>query len=54
MWVPLRGTPVTLTDDERLELERISRSHVVEHRRVIRAQLILLLADGVSVSDALP
>jgi transposase len=39
-----------LSNDERVELERTSRSQVVAHRSVVRAKLILLLASGRSVS----
>jgi hypothetical protein len=41
---------VKLTDEERAELEKISRCYTLPHRQVVRAQTILLLADGLSVS----
>jgi transposase len=37
---------VTLTDDQRQELQRWARGRNVEHRLVIRAKIILLAADG--------
>ena len=48
----MNKTPIriTLTSDERKELRRISRGLVVSHREVVRAQIILLLAEGTSVS----
>ena len=39
-----------LTEMEREELERRSRSQAVAHRDVVRAKLVLLLASGQSVS----
>ena len=41
---------IELADDERGILERVARSFTAPHRDVIRAQLILSLADGMSVS----
>ena len=41
---------IELADDERGFLERVARSFTAPHRDVIRAQLILSLADGMSVS----
>lgn len=48
----MNKTPIliTLTDDEQRELQRISRSWVLPHREVVRAQVILLLADGRPIS----
>lgn len=44
---PLR---IELTCDEREILEQLSRSFAVAHRDVVRAQTILLLAEGMPVS----
>lgn len=43
---------IELTAEERAELERIARAQVLPHRAVVRAKLILLLADGRSISGA--
>ena len=42
---------IQLTEEERDELERLSRSLVASHRAVERARTVLLLADGASVSE---
>jgi hypothetical protein len=42
---------VDLTKGEREELERVSRSQRLPHRAVVRANLILLLAAGESISS---
>jgi hypothetical protein len=41
---------VELTSDERQVLEQVARSLAMPHRDVVRAQTILLLAEGRSVS----
>ncbi|MCC7537133.1 MAG: hypothetical protein IT379_13005 [Deltaproteobacteria bacterium] len=41
-----------MTPEEREELERIARAQRLPHRTVVRAKIILLLADGASVSGA--
>lgn len=41
---------IQLDEDERQELERLTRSHVAAHGAVVRAQTILLLAAGTPVS----
>ena len=41
---------VELTSDERQVLEQIARSFAVAHRDVVRAQTILALAQGASLS----
>src|SRR5436305_14617746 len=48
----MNTTPIRilLTTDEREELQRVARSHAISHREVVRAQIILLLADGASLS----
>lgn len=43
---------IELSAEERAELERIARARVLPHRAVVRAKLILLLADGRSFSGA--
>jgi hypothetical protein len=50
--VATNKTPIKieLTSDERETLERVARSSAVPHRDVVRAQTILLLAKGMSVS----
>lgn len=44
-------TPVTLTDDERADLERWSRGRTVSHWLVMRARIVLACADGKSPTD---
>ena len=41
---------IELSEEERQELERLGHSLVSPHRAVVRAQTILLLAEGMSVS----
>lgn len=41
-----RGTPISLTDEQRAELERRVRSQTLDVRAVRRAQIVLLAADG--------
>jgi putative transposase len=41
---------IELDEEERQELERLTRSQVAPHRAVVRAQTILLLATGTPVS----
>ena len=41
---------IELTRDEREILEQVSRAFAVAHRDVVRAQTILLPADGMSLS----
>ena len=43
---------IELASDEREILEQVARSFAVPHRDVVRAQTILLLAKGMSVSAA--
>jgi hypothetical protein len=40
---------IELTSDERDELERIARAHSLPHRAVVRAQVVLRLAEGQSI-----
>ena len=42
---------IELTTDERAELEILARSLAVSHRTVVRARLIVLLADGETVAS---
>jgi hypothetical protein len=37
---------IVLSDEDRIELERRVRSHRAEHRRVVRARIVLLAAAG--------
>ena len=48
MQTPIR---IELTDDERSELERRARSHMVAHHIVVRAKVILQLAAGKTISS---
>ena len=41
---------IELTRDDRANLEQRARSYAVAHRDVVRAQTVLSLADGMSVS----
>ena len=49
----MNTTPIhiELTSDERTELAARTRSQVMAHRDVLRARIVLLLADGCSVSS---
>jgi transposase len=42
-----QGTPITLTDEQRNELERWVRSQTLDARSVRRARIVLLAADGI-------
>lgn len=42
-----QGTPISLTDEHRIELERRVRSQTLDARSVRRARIVLLAADGV-------
>lgn len=50
--MPRAVTPIkiTLSADERRELEQRARAQTAAHRVVVRAQMVLMLADGVSIS----
>jgi hypothetical protein len=41
---------IELTDEERIELERMARGQALPHRTVVRAQVILAFADRKPVS----
>jgi hypothetical protein len=49
--VAAKKTPLELSTEETEELERIARSQTVEHRRVVRAQIILRISKGESLSS---
>lgn len=51
--MPRLRTPIqiTLSGDERMELERRARALTASHRSVVRAKVILLLSVGETVSD---
>ena len=42
-----QGTPIKLTDEQRIELERRVRSQTLDARSVRRARIVLLAADGI-------
>jgi len=42
---------IELNSEERAELERVSRSMALPHRQVQRAKVVLLLADGETISE---
>ncbi len=41
-----RGTPISLTDEQRAERERRTRSQTLDVRAVRRARIVLLAAEG--------
>ena len=47
---PKASIEIVLSDEERAELQRLSRALVVPHRLVVRAKAILGLATGKAVS----
>jgi transposase len=49
--MPFRAEPVSLSEDERQELERMSLSRSLPAGDVFRARLILMLADGRSYTE---
>lgn len=46
-----KGNPIVLTDEQRTELLSITRSQKIEHRYHVRAQIVLMLADGKSYDE---
>ena len=42
------ATPITLAADERVELESLARSTKTEHRTRLKAQIVLMAADGLA------
>jgi transposase len=42
----LKATPITLSEEERSELESLARSTKTEHRTRLKAQIVLMAADG--------
>lgn len=49
--MPRRSAPITLTDEERSELERLIRAGSTAQQTALRARMILLAADGVGVAE---
>jgi transposase len=47
----LAAEPLSLSDDERRSLERLSRSRTMAHRTVLCARALLLAADGVANNE---
>ena len=46
--MPFRGEPIVLTEEERSELEQMTQSRMLPAGDVMRARMMLLLADGTS------
>ena len=46
-----QATPIMLTDEQRIELERRVRSQTLDARSVRRARIVLLAADGTGNHD---
>ncbi len=46
--MPAAAAPLSLTDEQRAVLDRLSRSSSARHRTVQRAKALLLAADGVA------
>jgi hypothetical protein len=46
--MPFRGEPIVLTQEERSELEQMTQSRMLPASDVMRARMMLLLADGIS------
>lgn len=51
MATPKTQLRIVLTQEERSTLQTIARSTALEHRSVIRAKLVLLLAEGHTLSE---
>ena len=47
----MAAEPLTVTDEQRRELERMARSSSLPHRSVVQARALLLAADGVSIYE---
>lgn len=47
--MPYKMPLITLSNDELVQLTTMSLSHTIEHRCVVRAKAILLIASGVSI-----
>ena len=43
--------PISLSEEERVRLATMSRSHSLDHRFVVRATVILFWSDGVSIAE---
>ena len=46
-----RAAPITLSAEERIELERLLRSHSTPQQLALRARMIVLGDDGVGVGE---
>ena len=51
MTVMLAATPLTVTEEQRLQLERMSRSSSLAHRTVVQAKALLASADGAAIYE---
>jgi putative transposase len=49
--MPRRPAPITLTDDERTELDRLIRAGSTSQQTALRARMIVLAADGAGVAE---
>ncbi|MEM6272786.1 MAG: IS630 family transposase [Bacteroidota bacterium] len=49
--MPRKGNPIVLTDEQRTELLSLTRSQKIQHRYHVRAQIVLMLADGKSYDE---
>ncbi|HEY5303272.1 MAG TPA: helix-turn-helix domain-containing protein, partial [Acidimicrobiales bacterium] len=47
----LAAPPLSLTDDDRLALEKFAKSRTMAHRTVLRARALLLAAQGVANNE---
>ena len=47
----MTADPLAVTDEQRAQLERISRSQTLPHRKVLQARALLLAADGVPTNE---
>ncbi len=49
--MPAAAPPLSVTDDQRVALERLARSTSARHRTVQRARALLLAANGVANNE---
>jgi transposase len=47
----MTATPLSMTDEQRAQLDQISRSRSLRHRKVVQAMALLLAADGVPTNE---
>src|SRR5664280_3714681 len=47
----LAAPPLDVSEEQRLELERIARSSSMPHRSVVQAKALLMSADGVAIYE---